>query len=341
MKITKTPSGAYRARVFLYRDETGKQHFKSITAPSKTEVQIAVAAFLRDREDHDPSSGSFTVGSAIDAYIEDRRSVLSPTTIVGYKTISKNHLSGISGKRLSELKESDIQQTINQIASECSPKTVRNASALLSAVLKKARPALKYDALLPQKRKPDIRVPTRAEYESIISNLDGDAKTAVILAGSAGLRRGEILALRWSRVDLDRKTIRIDASSAVGEDGKTVLKAPKTTDSERTIRMTPAVFTALSAIKKKDRGEFVCPIHPATLFSRYRKAQVAARISSPYRFHDLRHYFVSSCIALSVPKKYIAAMVGHSTERMIDAVYGHIMADKRSEIDDLMERFFR
>ena len=58
-----------------------------------------------------------------------------------------------------------------------------------------------------------------------------------------------------------------------------------------------------------------------------------------YRFHDLRHFFVSVQIALGVPEMYIVRAVGHADGTMIRRVYGHIMATKQAEIDTRMESF--
>ena len=59
-----------------------------------------------------------------------------------------------------------------------------------------------------------------------------------------------------------------------------------------------------------------------------------------YRFHDLRHYTVSVMLALNIPKKYIADYVGHESENMIDEVYGHIMASKKTSVEDQMQEYF-
>ena len=341
MKIEKTPSGNYRARLFLGRDADGRQRFKSITAPSKAAVQIAVAAFLREEEQKDPASSFFSLGRAIDAYIDGRRAVLSPTTVTGYKYIRKMYDKTLLDTPLSDLRAEDLQKAVSRIASGHPPKTTKNAWSLVASVLKKYRPGFRPDILLPQKIKQEVRVPTRQEYAEIVENLEGPAKTAVILAASAGMRMGEILALEWANVDLSKKTLRIDSSMAFDEDRNRIIKPPKTTESTRTVRMTPAVFDVLSAVKKKDRAGYVCPISNSTLYHQYIRAQKAAGIEKPFRFHDLRHYFVSVCLSLNIPKNYIASMVGHSTERMIDAVYGHVMADKQTEIDRMMETAFQ
>jgi integrase len=59
-----------------------------------------------------------------------------------------------------------------------------------------------------------------------------------------------------------------------------------------------------------------------------------------YRFHDLRHYAVSTMLLLNIPKKYIADYVGHETEHMIDTVYGHIMRDKKDDLMDVVNAHF-
>ena len=58
------------------------------------------------------------------------------------------------------------------------------------------------------------------------------------------------------------------------------------------------------------------------------------------RFHDLRHYSASVLLMLGVPDKYAMERMGHATNNMLKTVYQHTMAEKRSEVDDAVDKYF-
>jgi integrase len=86
-------------------------------------------------------------------------------------------------------------------------------------------------------------------------------------------------------------------------------------------------------------GEYVTKLNPALIGKRFTNGLNKAGLPH-YRFHDLRHYLVSVMLSLNIPKNYIADMVGHTDEHMIDTVYGHLMAQKKHDVEDILEEYF-
>ena len=82
-----------------------------------------------------------TVGAAVDRYIESKSSILSPSTVLGYKR-TKKRMEDIIGVQLNDLTQEKIQRWVNQLA---------NAHGLLSAVLKEYRPSMTLRTTLPSK----------------------------------------------------------------------------------------------------------------------------------------------------------------------------------------------
>ena len=91
-----------------------------------------------------------TVGAAVDRYIESKSSILSPSTVLGYKR-TKKRMEDIIGVQLNDLTQEKIQRWVNQLAKDHAPKTVANAHGLLSAVLKEYRPSMTLRTTLPSK----------------------------------------------------------------------------------------------------------------------------------------------------------------------------------------------
>ena len=153
------------------------------------------------------------------------------------------------------------------------------------------------------------------------------------------MRRGEICALTWEDIDLEKGTISINkALSDTPEKGVGyVVKSTKTTAGKRIIRPPKRVMELL---KDADRNTGrITKMDPCTLYKNYSKALESCGCPH-YKFHALRHYAVSVMLSLNIPKNYIADFMGHEPENMIDQVYGHVMKDKRQEFEDRIDGFY-
>ena len=86
----KLPSGSWRVRVFIGKNKDGKKMYKSITAPTKKEAKKEADRFELSLNLSNIDYNDLTLGQAYDRYIESKYSVLSPSTIVGYRQCSRN-----------------------------------------------------------------------------------------------------------------------------------------------------------------------------------------------------------------------------------------------------------
>lgn len=338
VKIERLPSGSYRARVHL-----GGGKYKSITGKDKKDVQLRAAQFeaeAKANEDmrEDPNAPG-TLYEAMERYISIKSSVLSPSTLRGYDSIMRTRLSGISSMPIKKITREDIQIAINEDAASHSPKSVRNAHGFLSAVLGIYRPDLHLNTSLPQKKKASISIPTQEEIDIMFAYFDGsEMEIPFALAACCGLRVSEICGLKWSNVDLEHNRLIITESVVPNKDGDLVEKpVTKTVSSDRSVRLYPFIRSRLERAPREK--EHVTQLNPTVITKRFSRALEKCGLPH-YRFHDLRHYLVSVMLALNVPKIYIAGYVGHSSQKMIDDVYGHLMAQKKHDVEDIMEAFF-
>ena len=125
----KLPSGMYRCQVMV----EGKR--ASIIDEDPNIAQAKAVALKNGLTQQEKNPSKLTVGEAIDRYIESKDSILSPSTIRGYKKIRKNYMQTIMNTRLSDLSQEKIQREINSMAKDKSPKTIRNTHGLLSATI--------------------------------------------------------------------------------------------------------------------------------------------------------------------------------------------------------------
>lgn len=344
-KITQLPSGAYHATVYSHKDAQGKRVYESFTSFDYAALTIEIANFKAQKKSDkiEESQGrvTLTVGEAIDQYIDMKSSVLSPSTIRSYKAVRRSSLQSIMGVKVSDLTREQVQRAVNVDAVHLSPKSVRNAHGLLTATLTVYRPDFSLFTTLPQKKKAEIQVPTEEEVNILVEASKGTPmELPIILAACCGLRRSEIAALTWKCVDFEKKTLTVKGAVVRNDKNEFVKKGTKTAAGTRTIRLFPFVLDALTRAKGKAHANDPCiNLTPSQISDTFRTITTKAEVR-PMRFHDLRHYTVSVMLSLNIPKNYIADYVGHETENMIDRVYGHIMASRKTTVEDQLQDYF-
>ena len=331
----KLPSGMWRTRAF-YKDENGR-HQKSFTAETKKESELQALQFLNSKKKTIKGT-DMTLKEAFSAYVKARENVLSPSTVNYYHKLRDTYLKSLIELKLSNITEEGIQYAINVEAKDHAPKTVRNISGALSAVLKAYRPEFVYTVKLPQKEKPEIYIPTSEEIKKLLEHFkDTEMEIPIMLAAFLGLRQSEIVGLKWKNVSEDCKTIKIDSAIVSGEDNKLFEKAPKSTAGNRTLSVPEELAEKL---KKAERHtEYVTQLTATAIYKRFSKALKTLGIKH-FRFHDLRHYNASVMLSLNIPNKYAQARMGHATDNMLKNVYQHLMSEKEKEVNENVNKYF-
>ena len=174
-------------------------------------------------------------------------------------------------------------------------------------------------------RSPDIRFLTIKELEAILDATPDDERGSTervlyLAAAMTGMRRGELVALRWQDVDQHACQIRVRRNFVRGEFG-----APKSRRSSRAVPLAPRLAAELTAhyqrSQYRDELDLVFA-HPATgrvldpykLRRRFKSAAREAGVR-PVRFHDLRHTFGTQMAAAGAPLRAIQEWLGHADLR--------------------------
>lgn len=332
MKAKKLPSGRWRCRVYDGTDPAGKKIYKSFTADTRKEAELLAAKYAASRKA--TASKDRTLADAYARYIEIKKNTLSPATVREYSRAAKADFPELMPLRLSRLTQEAVQSAVNVMSANHSPKSVRNAHGLLSAVLSMFAPEIRLNTRLPQSRKPDLYVPTEQEVEKLVRSIRGtELEKAVLLAAFGSLRRSECSALMIS--DIEGNIVHVNKAIVLGADKQWTLKQPKSKAGYRDIKMPDFVIERL---KPAPNGRIV-NIMPVTITDYF--ADVRKKFNLPhFRFHDLRHYQASILHAMGVPDKYIMERGGWSTDSTLKNIYQHTMSDKRKQVeDDIVQRF--
>jgi integrase len=184
-------------------------------------------------------------------------------------------------------------------------------------------------------RDPDAPAVSNAEADARVAEDRQDAEL-VRVAAYAGLRRGELVALRWRDIDFGGRKLTVARAISADQD----MNSTKS----RKAREVPLPDQAAHALQRlKQRGDFTNPddhvftsrlgrrLDASALRRRVQRAQTAAHLR-PLRFHDLRHSYGSLLIAGGIDLASVKAAMGHArlatTERYLHARPATELADK-------------
>lgn len=320
MKPRKLSSGNY----FIQVQVNGVR--RSFCAPTRAEVIRKATEYKLTAVD----APSAPLGVLVEQYIDAKRNVLSPSTIVGYETVRRNYFQRLMTVPVRELTSERLQLEVNLMAADKSPKTIRNAYGLISATLALFAPELHFRVTLPAKKRVVYEVPTTDQVYDLINHASPNLKTAIMLAAFCGLRRGEIVALTSD--DVYDNVIHI-RSAAVRMNGKTTVRQPKTYTSDRYTPMPPFVARHIENIEGR-----ICPIELNSITRRFE--ELREKLGYKCRFHDLRHYYASALHAVGLRDQYIMKLGGWKSDAVLKSVYRGTLDDFEAKAADMALGYF-
>lgn len=178
----------------------------------------------------------------------------------------------------------------------------------------------------------------------VCKKYDKDFYPMLVTAIFTGMRRGEILALTWDKINFTTKEISIDRNLYKGQ-----FVTPKTKTSKRKIKMSPELIKVIREwqlkSKPNDNNFVFCnesgnSIDPRNLVRRRFEPIVEKAGLGKVCWHSLRHTFASYLINKNVPTKYIQSQLGHSSIKMTIDIYGHLFPETCEQgtkaLDDLL-----
>jgi integrase len=195
---------------------------------------------------------------------------------------------------------------------------------------------------------PEMSVWTPDELARFLESIEGNRNAAMFrLLALTGMRRGELVALRWSDLDLARRTMTVNQAVTV-VDGVEVVSAPKTRRSRRVVDLDPVTVEALQRHRSRQReqqlalgvtatasdrvftGDLGEPLRPNSVGQAFRRLVRLADVPS-IRLHDLRHTHASHLLRAGVNVKVVSERLGHASVSFTLDTYGHVMPGQQAE----------
>ena len=352
--IRKRKDGRWEGRYTAGHDpETGKAIYKNVLGRSQAEVKEKLKQAIEETQALDVTkAGKYTVGEWMEVWFQDYAKIkVRPSSHQTYQGYIHNHIRpNIGDIPLEKLTSLDLQKfykkllvqgRVDRVEAKGQPKglsakTVRNIHQILSSALKLAQeqrliltnPA--EGCALPRVEHQEMKTLTTVQLASFFREArESGVFELYYLELATGLRRGELLGLKWEDVDLERGDLRVrrQVSRINGE----VVEAPlKTKNAYRTLPLAEDTVSVLREQRKKvgnspwvfpspDGG----PISPDSVLHMLHRVLKRAGLPK-VRFHDLRHTFATLALQNGVDVKTVSGMLGHFSAGFTLDTYAHI-----------------
>lgn len=335
---------------------TGKRRTRFITVRgAKKAAQAELVRLLAEIDNGtaiEPSK--ITLAEYLRAWL-DNATHLSPKTIERYRELAEcqiiPHLGGIVLQKLRPQQVADWHATLLRSGGKAgrplAARTVGHAHRVLHSALARAARletlSRNVAAMLspPKIGAEEIESLTESQVTDLLARLKGHPLQPIAtVAIGTGMRRGELCALQWQHVDLERATIDVERSIEETNAGLRI-KPPKSRHGRRQIALPAAVVDVLRSQRIRQiktrlalgfgrltPEDFVfaledgLPLPPDRLSQQWRRATKVLDLP-PVTFHALRHAHASALIAAGLDILTISRRLGHSTPAITLTVYAH------------------
>lgn len=357
--IYKRKDGRWEGR-YLKRTPDGQSRYGYVYARTYRDVKEKLRKAAAQWEAAPPKTkdDALLLSAAALRWENNIAQQVKESTHVKYHVILQNHilpaLGDISVEDMShEIIESFSTRLLRGEGPKGRPLAPRTVSDILSVLRSVLRFARRSGAIVPcdgssvRIRRPavDIRVLTRQEQELLcryLYNNISPRNAGILLSLFAGLRVGEICALRWEDIALEERVLhirhtmqRIQNLDPAGPRTRVVITAPKSITSARTIPLPEDLTRILASLPGQRRGFFLtgeedCFSEPKIMQDHFQRVLRKSGVRDA-NYHALRHTFATRCVELGFDVKSLSELLGHSTVSMTMDRYVHPSMEHKRE----------
>ena len=276
------------------------------------------------------------VGEIMDGYIDAKEPTLSPLTVRGYKTISKNRWQSIAMRRISDISPQEWQRIVSR--EPCGPKTLKNAWGFLRSAARFYGHEIP-DVTLPMLENNQRDYLTPEQIPIFVQAVTPTRFAVPLLLALSSLRISEIDALRWEDIPENPEIINTTGAVVLDKNNKYIRK--KTGKNPTSSRMVPVMIPQLREALERDRRPSggLIPCSQNTLRINCKKICEKAGLP-PVTVHGLRHSFASLCYHLRVPERVVMEIGGWANERTVHDIYTHIAQSDLDHYGAELRNFF-
>ncbi len=389
--IYQEPSGRWRVEMTLGY-VSGRRVRKKLRFETQREAREALTKLRRELDQGiEPGDDRMTMRRFLEKWltecVEGAMSTLRPNTRVSYASLTRNHLiPGLGHHLMAKLSPVHVQAFLTAKSSEkikgadddarLSPRTVRYILILLRRSLRQAMRwglvARNVATLVdpPRMQRREAQALTMEEATALLASVKANRLRALFtVAVALGLRRGEIVGLRWEHVDLKTGVLRVreqlqrvrhvrNAAKEIVERKGLVVSEPKSDKSRRTLRIPSHLVDELREHKARQTAERLAagpawsdtgyafttetgaPLDGRNLLRRWQTSLKASGLPA-MPFHASRHTAASLLLAQGVPLHVVMEILGHSQIALTANTYAHVMENLHDDAAEKMDAFLR
>lgn len=336
----------------VFNDQKGKQIWK--TAP-KGSTKAEAKEMLRELEDK-VRKGTFlpikkipTFPKVAEDWLNHKKANLRKTTWEVYEGHVRNHFEEFAGLLINQITTAGVEKFIDsRLIQGMKLGTLRKIRVTLGQILAYAakhkyidhNPIQDAEKLRGQGNekgpKDKIKILSSEQIQALLEQVkDPKYHCLFLMAIMTGARQGELLGLKWSDIDWEKKQVRIRRTFTKGD-----FYDPKTTESRRRIDLAP------SAVRELKKWKLACPVNElglifpnqegnpinySNMMQRHFLPGLKAAGLPKYRFHDLRHTYASIMLVQTKDIKYVQTQLGHSSPMVTLNIYAHLLKPTNQE----------
>ncbi|HEV8176862.1 MAG: site-specific integrase [Propionibacteriales bacterium] len=343
----------------------GKRRRRTVYGKTRGAVAAALTALQRSQEHGvDLLQKRRTVSDWLDEWMRDVKALdgTRGTTIDRYRIAIDKHLKpGLGRIWLDKLSPQVVQAFVGELANRMAPASVVKVHAVLRSSLSDAERM----SLVPRNVAKSVRVPsiprthrrslTMTEGRTLLAAVSGERIEGILVLGLAmGMRRSEILGLRWEDVSFEQRSLTVH-QSLVRSGGQLRLSPPKTRLSHRPLPVPAVAVRALEAQRARQAKDRIrmgadwqdyglvfttalgTPLEPRNVNRRFDELREEAGL--PWlRLHDLRHGCATFLLGSGLEPRTVMEILGHSTIRLTMDLYGHVLPERLRVAADAMDQ---
>ena len=359
--IRKRKDGRWEGRYTVGHDpETGKAIIKNVLGKTQAEVKEKLKKAIEENIGIDYGRAkTYTVGTWLEVWMENYARVkLRPSTFKTSQGFLKNHIKPqIGGIPLADLTSLDLQRfykhlldggRVDRVEAKkkpkgLAPKTVRNIHQMIGSAYNLAieqhlvtkNPT--QGCALPKVEHKEMKTLTADQLSAFFQEArDSGVYELYYLDLATGLRRGELLGLKWSDIDLEKGDLRVQRQ--IGRINGKIIEMPlKTKNAYRTLPLSAdAISVLMQQRRKTGNSEWVFPspsggpVSPDSVLHMLHRVLKRAGLPK-VRFHDLRHTFATLALQNGVDIKTVSGMLGHFSAGFTLDTYAHVTTSAKRE----------
>ncbi len=339
--------GRYEGRISRRKRKNGKICFQYFFGRSREEVMEKMK--LARMEEFSGNCDK-TVSQIFSEWFQSIQHRVKESTAANYRMKAEKHvLPAFSDKKADMVTASDIYDFIAS-KQKCglSNRYISDILVMMKSVFKYASKIYHFfNALdgitLPKQQKPEINMldeKQQGQLQEYIAENPDNSTLGIALCMSTGIRIGELCALKWEDVDLEKRILTVSKTiqriQTPGGKAKTklIITEPKSESSKRKIPIPECIVSMLEKFKGKAEEYIVSgketPVEPRTL--QYRFVRILKNVKLPsVHFHALRHMFASKCVRLGFDIKALSEILGHSKVEITLNRYVHSSFEQKAE----------